>query len=140
MPRRPNPVPTYRLHKQSGQAIVTLRLPGGRRRDVLLGLYDSPESKAEYERVLTELRAQPGAALPRPDVTVNEVLLAFWRHAERHYRRADGTPTKELGEYRSALRPVKQLYGHTPASEFGPRKLVAVRGWMVEAKWCRSRI
>ncbi len=26
-------------------------------------------------------------------MTVNEVLLGFLRHADAHYRRADGTPT-----------------------------------------------
>ena len=39
MPRPRNHVPTYRLHKQSGQAIVTVNV-SGKRRDVLLGGYD----------------------------------------------------------------------------------------------------
>ena len=54
MARRPNPIPSYRLHKQSGQAVVTLRDGTGKRRDVLLGIYNTPESKAEYRRVLAE--------------------------------------------------------------------------------------
>jgi hypothetical protein len=37
MSRRPS-VPSSCLHKQSGQAIVTLGDPPGNRRDVLLGL------------------------------------------------------------------------------------------------------
>ena len=61
MPRPKNTFPTYRLHKQSGQAVTTVRLPDGRRRDVLLGRYQSPESKAEYQRVLAELSAAPEA-------------------------------------------------------------------------------
>jgi hypothetical protein len=40
MPRPRNHVPTYRLHKQSGQAINT----NGTRREILLGRYGSPES------------------------------------------------------------------------------------------------
>jgi hypothetical protein len=64
MPRR-NHVPTYRLHKQSGQAIVTL--PDGfcNRRDVLLGTFGSAESRKEYARVLTEWESN-GRRLPRP--------------------------------------------------------------------------
>jgi hypothetical protein len=44
-------VPTYRLHKQSGQAIVTLS-----GQDYLLGKHRSPESHAEYARLLAECR------------------------------------------------------------------------------------
>ena len=44
-------VPTYRLHKQSGQAVVTLT---DKRKDVLLGVYDTPESNAEFTRIISE--------------------------------------------------------------------------------------
>lgn len=27
--------------------------------------------------------------------TINQLILAFWRHAEQHYRHEDGTPTNE---------------------------------------------
>src|SRR5437870_1596981 len=116
MPRRPNPIPTYRLHKRSGQAVVTLRDPTGNRRDVYLGPYDSPESKTEYNRVLAEHQANVAAVLRcgSSDLTVNEVLLAFWRHAENYYT------TSERDEYKYALRFVRQLYGHIPAKAFGP--------------------
>jgi integrase len=132
MPRRPNPVPTYRLHKQSGQAIVTLRLPDGGRKDVLLGPYDSDDSKAEYQRVLAEWRATGNRAVVPAGLTVNEVILAFWRHAEQHYRHPDGTPTSELLSYKLSLRPLKELYGHVPTAEFGPLSLKAVRQRMVD--------
>lgn len=47
-------VPSYRLHKQSGQAVVTLSDGLGRRRDVLLGRHGTPESRVEYARVIAE--------------------------------------------------------------------------------------
>src|SRR5262249_24564886 len=47
-------VPSYRLHKQSGQAVVTLSDGTGGRRDVLLGKYGSPKSRADYTRVVSE--------------------------------------------------------------------------------------
>jgi hypothetical protein len=65
MPRPRNPLPSYRLHRQSGQAVVTVRTADGRRRDLLLGPYNSPGSKAEYERVLAELRASADLAAAR---------------------------------------------------------------------------
>ncbi len=140
---RPSKVPAYRLHKSSGQAVCTVRLAGGGRRDIYLGPYGSEESKAEYARVTAELAAAASAdsaAIPGSAASVNEVLLAFWRHAERHYRRADGTPTNELTEYRQSLRPVRELYGHTPAKEFGPLALKAVRRVMVGTGLCRPLV
>jgi hypothetical protein len=85
-------VPSYRLHKQSGQAIVTLPDGLGNRRDVLLGEYGTPESRAEYARVLAEWetagRRLPSASTAgktrQTDLTINELILAFWEHVERH--------------------------------------------------------
>jgi hypothetical protein len=42
-------VPSYRFHKQSGQAIVTLS-----GKDVLLGKYYTVASRAEYNRRIAE--------------------------------------------------------------------------------------
>jgi integrase len=142
MPRRPNSVHTYRLHKQSGQAVVTLRDAAGRRRDLLLGRYGSTESKTEYARVIAEWQAAGGhlAAVVghHADLTVNELLLAFWRHADRHYRHPDGTPTSERKEYLYSLRPVRELYGQTLARDFRPLALKAVRQHMVASGLCRG--
>ncbi len=62
MPKlKENQVPSYRLHKQSGQAIVTL---GGR--DFLLGAAGSAASKSEYRRLTAEWLAAMGIT-PRVD-------------------------------------------------------------------------
>ena len=53
MPRS-RPVPSYRLHKPSGQAVVTIRTTTGERRDEYLGDYNSAESRAEYDRLIAE--------------------------------------------------------------------------------------
>jgi integrase len=121
--RRGTP-PSYHRHS-SGQACVTVRDQTGRRREILLGPWNSPESKAEYARILNELAAHQGRLAARDrtrnafgDLTVNELILAFRRHAEQHYRSADGVPTGELDNVKAALRHLRQLYGHTPAREF----------------------
>jgi integrase len=130
-------VPSYRLHKQSGQAIVTLSDGLGRRRDVLLGKYGTTASRQEYARVITEWETN-GRRLPDPqqgtaaDLSVNELVLAFLRHAETNYRHADGTSTNELTDFRLSLRPLVYLYGLTPARDFGPLALKAVRKLMVD--------
>src|SRR5262245_21263425 len=99
-------IPTYRLHKQSGQAVVTLSDGQGGRRDVLLGNYGTEESKAEYQRVLLEWEAN-GRRLPArqeaADLTVAEVIERYWRHVGGYYRHADGTPTSEVTSLRYSL-------------------------------------
>jgi integrase len=138
MPRRKS-IPSYRLHKQSGQAIVTLSDGLGSRHDVLLGPYDTVESRAEYARVISEWETNGRRAAPKKSqgnesgLTVNELILALIRHAEQDYRRSDGTPPTEVREYKAALRPMKELYGHTEARSFGPLGLKAVREKMIAA-------
>jgi integrase len=135
---RPSSVPSYRRHKQSGQAIVTLTDGLGGRRDVLLGKYGTRESRAEYARVIAEWEAS-GRRLLGPavvaDLTINELALGYWRHAEQHYRHPDGTPTNELNDTRLSLQPLKRLYGHTVTKDFGPLALKAIRQAMVEGSW-----
>jgi integrase len=129
-------IPTYRRHKQSGQAIVTLSDGLGGRRDVLLGKYGTVASRAEYARVIAEWEAS-GRCLPQTvavaaDLTINEVVARFWPHAEQHYRRPDGTTTNELNDFKYSLRPLRRFYGHTPAKGFGPLALKAVRQKMID--------
>jgi len=134
--------PSYRLHKPSGQAVVTLA-----GKDSYLGKHGSPESRERYHRLLAEWVAKNRSPLPttsggpaRDPVTVAEVILAFWRHAEQHYRRVDGNQTGELGNFRDSLRPLRRLYGSTSAIEFGPLSLKAVRQAMVDAGLARTTI
>ena len=115
--KRPR-TPSYRRHKPSGQAVVTLD-----GRDYYLGRYRTKASRTEYERLVGEWLAN-GRRMPRPgggptDLTVSELLAAYWRHAEGYYVK-DGQPTSQLHCIRAAFRPLKRLYGHTQAADFGP--------------------
>jgi integrase len=143
-PTRKKGTPSYRLHKQSGQAIVTLSDKLGSRRDVLLGKYGTPESHIEYRRVLLEWEVNHHQLLPAQtqlkDLSVNEVILSYWQHVQDYYRLADGTPSTEVDNIRLALRPLKALYGHTPAATFDALALEAVREQMIRNGNCRNRI
>jgi hypothetical protein len=57
--------PAYRFHS-CGQARVTVRDQNGNRRDIMLGPWQSPDSKVEYQRVLALLKAHNGY-YPFPD-------------------------------------------------------------------------
>jgi site-specific recombinase XerD len=142
MPRLPA-VPAYRRHKQSGQAVVTLPDGLGRRRDVLLGRYGTPESRRAYARVLAEWEAA-GRRLSRPvaasDLTVNELVLAYWKHARDYYGWAQNPKRGDKASLRSALRVIRKLYGDAPARDFGPLCLKACRARMIHKGWARSYI
>ena len=56
-----------------------------------------------------------------------ELIDHFWQHAKCYYRNPDGSSSKELQNFRLALRPLQDLYGNSRAAEFGPRKLKAAR-------------
>jgi integrase len=70
--------------------------------------------------------------------TVNELILAYYKHAVAYYG-FDRDPRR--GDHyclRDALRVVKSLYGNTPARDFGPIALKACRNSMIEMDWSRT--
>lgn len=113
-------LPSYRLPKPSGRAVVTIA-----GKDYYLGVHGSAECRAEYDRLIAEHLAKP--KLPdRPDepaLTVDELILAYHQHAAQYY----GGAPKEREKIRLALRPLRRLYGATPAADFRPLALQAVR-------------
>jgi hypothetical protein len=75
------------------------------------------------------------------DLSVNELILAYVRHADKHYRKPDGQPTRQLELVRLAMRPLKELYGLTQAFSFSPLCLKAVRQRMIDqGTLCRLTI
>jgi integrase len=131
-----NRVPAYRLHKQSGQGIVTLN-----GRDILLGKHGSAASRKEYNRLIAEwIGNDRRSPLSDADVTVAELLLRYRDHCTVYYRRPDGTPTDTLDGIARALRPLREMYGHTAARSFGPLALEAVRNQMIKVGWCRTSV
>jgi integrase len=135
-PSRATKIPPLRLHKASGQGYVLL---SGRR--IYLGKHGSSETRQKYLVAVREWEAN-GRTLPVPpdEITVVELTAGFWRHAEGYYRKADGTPTGELDSYKSPIKLLKNLYGHTGAVDFGPRALKAVRHEMISRGNVRTTI
>ena len=132
-------IPSYRLHKPTGRAVVTLS-----GRDHYLGEYGTPESRAEYDRLVAEWLAY-GRTLPRSasangsDLTVNELLLKFVEWAESYYRKG-GRVTGEVSNIKYAVRTLRELYGSTPARDFGPIQLKTTRQAVIETGLCRNEV
>jgi len=131
--------PSYRHHKHSGQAVVTLN-----GQDFYLGEHGSDESKAEYERLVGEWLLN-GRRLPKrqPEVlpiTITEVLASFQDHADAYYIQPDGKKTPEHAHFTTLMGIVRRLYGRAPAIEFGPLALRNVQAAMIETGWSRQFI
>ena len=126
-----NKLPAYRHHKARGLAVVTLN-----GKDVYLGPHGTQASKTEYDRVIAEWVAN-GRRLSMMDedqtrdITISELIVAYWRHAQEYYVKG-GKPTSEQALIRLAMRPLRRLYGTALVSEFGPLALKAVRQAMIQ--------
>jgi integrase len=132
MPRtKSGSLPSYRHHKRTGQAVVTLN-----GHDHYLGPYGSPASKEAYNRLLGEWlqRGQIASSSPSPEsriqLTINGVILGYVKHAETYYR----TSPKERDKIKLSLRPLKKLYGRSQAAAFGPLALKVVREDMMKTQ------
>ena len=63
----------------------------------------------------------------------------YWRFAETYYQK-NGHPTGEAYNIRTALRPLRRLYGSTSASDFGPDSLEVVQRSMIDSGLSRNVI
>lgn len=121
-------LPSYRLHKATGQAVVTLS-----GKDHYLGKHGTPESREKYNRLLaqwiaggrTPLRAAHAEG-EAEGISINELILAYFRHCQVYYQK-NGQPTSQVRLIQRSLKVLRKLYGTEPAASFGPSDLKAVR-------------
>ncbi|MGA2065931.1 MAG: hypothetical protein ABSG86_13240 [Thermoguttaceae bacterium] len=138
MPRAKRPF-SYRLHRARNCAVVTIK-----GHNHYLGACGSPESYGEYAQFIATWQAGvvQGAESPKQgraerESSINELILAYWQSAKSHYVK-DGKPTDTLIGIRSALRPLRTIFGSTPASELGPKNLKTIRHQFIEAGLSRG--
>lgn len=143
MPKLKTKTPSYRLHKGSGQAVVTLS-----GKDIYLGIHGTEESHAEYRRVIAEwlqnMRLPPatsrtGKVTESDCIDINELLVAYWQFAEQYYV-SDGQPSRELVNIRHAAKSLAELYGSIPIEEFRPTSLKVLRQQMIDSGLSRGTI
>lgn len=138
--------PNYRHYKRTNQAVVTLD-----GKDYYLGEFGSDESKKKYARLIEawlirkeqaqgEVEEVPPLGEIEDIPSVNEIILAYLKHAAAYYKPTAEGEEKEVGCIRDALRIVKAKYGRSPVVDFGPKALKAVREAMVEKDWARTYV
>ena len=108
--------------------------------DIYLVSYGTAASREAFSRlnsgVATERRPTAHRAA---QATVTELVVAYTEFATGYYRK-DGEPTNEVRMIKTAIKIARELYGRTPAAEFGPLALQAVRDAMIGKDWCRNQI
>ncbi len=106
-----------------------------------LGPYGSKESRGEYDRLTVEWLANGRCMAVEPDqITIAELVSRYWDYAEFYYANPNGDASSELVNYRQAFKPLIALYSETPAKDYGPLAMKAVRQRMIDTGWCRSYI
>jgi integrase len=123
--------PSYRLHRSSGQACCTIA-----GKVVYLGTHGSRESKEAYARAMLEWAAV-GTTIDskgNSEIEINELVAMFYRSLMQENPKAEH-------HYKYAMRLLKEHYGKTPAIEFGPLKLKALRHSLIgrSRAWKRQR-
>jgi hypothetical protein len=94
----PERAPRYRLHKRTGQAVVTID-----GKDIYLGKHRSAASHEAYRRKVAEWM-QHGGRLPasKHEATVTELVVAYTEFATGYYRK-NGKPTDEVRLIKTAI-------------------------------------
>ncbi len=142
MPKRSSTrIPSYRLHKPTGLAVV--RLSG---RDIYLGKHGTKESRERYQQVVADwiannrILATRGAQGATTDaLSIAELMLAYLDFASDYYVK-NGQQTREQDNIRDALRAVSPSFDRKPVSEFGPSDLRAIRQRMIDGGLSRGVI
>jgi integrase len=141
MTRSGTSIPSYRFHKRSGQAIVTL---SGRM--FYLGPYDSAESRERYNEVVAQWLAQgrrwlasASLATPEPPYTVVQLIYDYWQFVTQYYVK-HGRPTSEQVCIRSALRGLRHAFGRVEAKDFTALRLQELREHWIQRGLARTTI
>ena len=91
----------------------------------ILSSFESPSAIKRWE--------MPAPVAADTPLTVAELIVRYWRFVQTYYVK-NGRPTSEVASVKMAVRFVRRLYGLTPAYEFSPKKLKAVREAMTQAE------
>lgn len=126
---RPPRIPTYRLHRASGQGIATFN-----GRDVYFGHHRDPASRAGYDRMLAEWLANGREIPTTAPLTIAQLVVRYIHHVDQRYQ------SNEPANIRHAIKPLRILYGTALVTEFGPMALKTVRQSFLDAKICRNEV
>jgi len=100
---------------------------------VYLGEYNSPASKAAFEKIISDWEAAHVERKPavNVDLSVSRLAVLFLKHAEKEYQR-DGQQTGEAKNFRYALKSLTHHFHGVRCIDFGPKKLKQLQQMLVD--------
>ncbi len=158
MPKLLKRPPKYRLHKSTGQAVVSVH-----GKVTQLGPFGSPRSHERYQQEVERWRAglfqqHPDLAAAEPEpieislkelqsrrrrghpLTINEIALLYEDFAHGYYVK-NGKVTREGEQVSEMLRLLLRHHGEAELEKFGPVRLKELRERMItELNWSRKHI
>lgn len=135
-------VPQLVLHKPSGQSVVSLRQPDGRRKLIYLGPHGLPATEKRYHQVLAEhvagLAVDTAAAKAPPPstwATVAHVARRFLEFASTHYVDGNGKPSREVTNYATAFVPLLHVLRDRAVDTLSCSDLSEVRRYWIDTEF-----
>jgi integrase len=128
-------IPSLRLHKSSGLAVVTLN-----GRDHYLGPHDAPDVQDRYNALVARWIAggrrplgETDATQPdgTPALTVEQMAGRYLAHVETAYRKRGKLTTYGV-RVKRVLAALVRMYGPLPAAKFGRKEFASLRNLWVE--------
>jgi integrase len=126
--------PSYRLHKPSGRAVVTIH---GKHH--YLGPYGSAESKLKYKELIRGF-LDPGYTPPvkrGKAPTISELLPLYYSYIDSYYVK-NGQQTHQVSLIKLACKVLEECFGKSEAGSFGPLKLKTCRDMFILKGLCRN--
>ncbi len=138
-------LPSYRPHSTRDKAFFVIPNSKGKRK-YLPGKFDSPESRAAYEREMRKLRVSAVrssiANVTADTATLGHLSNAFLAHCATRWDMDD--PRSVFHDYKRAVARVVGSDGlglHAlPAKDFGPRRLKELQTYLIGEGLARSTI
>lgn len=111
-------------HKRTNRAYVLIL---GKRK--YLGEWGSQEAKSAYQAELDRLDELGSVKSESQEyhTTIRKLCLEFLKWAEVHYPGGEGSRTREVDGYRTALKELIRYFGSERCADFGPSKLIRLR-------------
>lgn len=142
-----NKVPSLRLHKKSGQAVVTLS-----GKDCYCGPHGSKESVSRYNQYVAEWLAN-GRHMPniaatrgRPGkqssgcIAICQLCERYLDDRREYFGGSDGRPSRSYARVKIVVKLLMNHYPDLPVDEFGPLRLRAIRERLIEQGQSRRYI
>lgn len=127
-------IPSYRKHKATGLAVVTLS-----GKDIYLGPFGTRASRSKYDIEIAGWLARGRTLISEGGTTISELVSAYSCHAGDYYVK-HGKPTSQAELVRVVAEKVAEHHGDELVAAFTASKLLGLRHLWIASGLARSTI